>query len=81
MSHFLKLTNCFINTRQIKIIYFESNSYVIKLINDSKGFLMYDTSTNPVNFTLLHPLKIKICKTDHPENYKIVTDWIEKTKK
>ncbi len=79
MTHFLKLTNCFINTRQIKIIYFESNSYVIKLINDSKGFLMYDTS--PVNFTLLHPLKIKICKTDHPENYKIVTDWIEKTKK
>ena len=75
MLRFLKLTDCFINPKCIKIIKFEPNLYLIKLINDNKGFFVY--GIGPLN---MPSSTIKVCKNEHPEDYKIVTDWIEDSK-
>ena len=74
MSRFLKLTKSIINTNQIRIIDFNKPSeYTIHLVTkEFNGYFIMGTgiidSSEPY---------CTICKEKHPEDYKIVSDWIK----
>ncbi len=77
MSHFLKLTTQFINTRYITLVDLQPGKYkfYINKNNDPglKGWLIYGSGIiNSDNTT------ITVCEKEDPVDYKIVTDWISK---
>ena len=77
MSKFLKLTNYLINTRYITMICMYKGEYHIKIgksVSSSiQGFTILGSGT-----ILRDNTNIIIKEKEHPENYKIVTDWIKK---
>ena len=75
MSRFLKLTDCMINVNHIRYIVFNKpNEYKIDLaVNWFKGFWMLGSgSVSCENY------EVTVCEKEHPEDYKIVTEWINK---
>jgi hypothetical protein len=77
MSKFLKLTYHLINTRYITMISVYRGEYHIHIgksvENHIQGFTMFGTG-----FFSRDASTIAIKEKEHPENYKIVTDWIKK---
>jgi len=77
MSKFLRLSYDLINTRHITMINMYKGEYHIKIgksvENSIQGFTMFGTGIFTRDNTT-----IIIKEKEHPENYKIVTDWIKK---
>ena len=78
MSHFLKLTKLFINTRYITLIDLQPGKYkfyINKTIAPGiKGWFVYGSGIlreNDITY-------LTVCETEDPVDYKIVTDWISK---
>ncbi len=75
MSRFLKLTDCLINVNHIRYINFNKpKEYKIDLAATwFDGFwLLGSGSINCRSY------EITVCEKKHPEDYKIVTEWINK---
>ncbi len=77
MSKFLRLAHDLINTRYITMINIYKGEYHIKIgksVSSSiQGFAVVGTGT-----ILRDNTNIIITEKEHPENYKIVTEWIIK---
>ena len=75
MTRFLKLTKSIINANQIRIIDFNKpNKYDIHLVaKEFRGFLILGTG----NIESFEPY-ITVCQEKNSEDYKIVSEWIEK---
>ena len=74
MSKFIKFSTLLINTSKIRTIEMTNNKYIITLsINKLDGFMLF---TNGY-FTSIND-KYEICKKTYPEDYKILTEWINK---
>jgi hypothetical protein len=77
MSRFIKLTKMIINSNQIRIINFDKpNNYVIHLVaKEFYGYVVLGSgsiqSSEPY---------ITVCQEKDPEDYKIVSEWIENIK-
>lgn len=73
MSRFIKLSSLVINTKYIKNIahYSNENKYVIDIVNHKHfGMIMFGLNSYIDDY-------VKICKKDNPEDYKIITKWID----
>jgi hypothetical protein len=76
MSRFLKLTNFLLNTNDIHQILIHPNQYYIMIKNiDGFHWSVAGSGTGWINSTTS---QIKVCETEHPTDYKIVSDWISK---
>ena len=77
MSKFLKLPHYLINTRHITMISMYEGQYHIHIgksvENSIQGFTMLGTG-----FFTRDTSTIVIKEKEHPENYKIVGEWIKK---
>ena len=75
MSRFLKLTDCLINVNHIRYINFNKpKEYKIDLAaNWFNGvWLLGSGNINCLSYEII------VCEKKHPEDYKIVTEWINK---
>ena len=78
MTKFLKLTNMILNTKHINTILIEPNKYHIHMMSNKLfGYigLFYGSGYGYVSSG---NEQIEVCQTKHPNNYKIVSEWIEK---
>ena len=73
MSQFIKLTSIIINKNLITSIFMKQNKYHIYTVeNNINGFMFFGSGV--VNSS---PEKIVICKEKSPEDYKIISKWID----
>lgn len=63
MARFLKLTTMLLNTNDIHKIMITPNKYVIHIVVSQHSYVE----------------KLEVCETKHPIDYKMVSEWIEKT--
>ena len=74
MSNFIKFSSVILNTSKIKAIEMNNNKYIITLTtNTLDGFMLFTSGY----FKSIND-QVEICKQQHPEDYKILTDWINK---
>ena len=74
MTNFIKFSSILINTSKIKAIEMTNNKYIITLsTNILDGFMLFTSGY----FKSIND-KVEICEKQHPEDYKILTDWINK---
>jgi hypothetical protein len=76
MSRFLKLTNTILNTNVIHKIDITPNKYCIKVVCQDisgSGWSMGGFGLCRID---TYTYNIEICKTEKPEDYKKVSDWI-----
>ena len=74
MSRFLKLTDAIINVNHIRLIQLKSNKYKIQLAtNYFDGFWLLGSGSIKSN-----SYEVTVCEKEHPEDYKLVTKWINK---
>lgn len=82
MSKFLKLTNFLLNTNDIHKIVIHPNKYYIHIVskeidgfNLGGGFGVGNISFGNISS---YTCKIEVCETNNSNDYKIVSDWIDK---
>lgn len=78
MPRFLKLTHCLINANHIQSIIIEPNKYLIQIMSNKihgSGWILAGSGGGNISS---HNSELKVCKTEHPNDYKIVSDWIDK---
>ena len=74
MSNFIKFRNLLINTSKIRTIEMKNNTYIITLSSNTlDGFMLFTSGY----FKSIND-KYEICEKKYPEEYKILTDWINK---
>ena len=74
MSNFIKLNNLLINTSKIRTIELKNNTYIITLSSNTlDGFMLFTSGY----FKSIND-KYEICEKTYPEEYKTLTDWINK---
>jgi len=74
MSNFIKFRSVVLNASKIKTIEMKNNIYYVTLTtNTLDGFMLFTNGYfNSIND------KFEICEKNHPEDYKILSDWINK---
>ena len=73
MSHFIKLTSMIINKNLITSVFMKQNKYHIYTIeNNINGFMLFGSGMVDSS-----PEKIVICEEKSPEDYKIISKWID----
>ena len=76
MSHFLKLTKLFINTRYITLVDLQAGKYKVYINKNIspgiKGWFIYGSGIIYEN----NIQTVTVCEKENPGDYKIVTDWI-----
>lgn len=78
MSKFLKLTSGIINERHIHSIFVVPNKYFIKVMsNEISGYYWMFASWG-VGSVDSYNSEIEICKIKNANDYKIVSDWIDR---
>jgi hypothetical protein len=78
MSKFLKLTNFVLNTNDIHQIIIQPNKYYIHIASKKMDGFNWGIGGFSLGNISSHTSEIEICETNHPSDYKIVTDWISK---
>ena len=74
MSNFIKFSTLLINTSKIRTIEMTNNTYIITLsINKLDGIMFFSSGY----FKSIND-KVEICQKTYPEDYKILTDWLNK---
>jgi len=72
MSRFLKLSKCVINTQLIRYILIKPTKYAFKLMSGSvQGYWMFGSGSISTD----NPYII-VCEKEDPEDFKIVSKWI-----
>ena len=73
MSQFIKLTSIIINKNLITSVFIKPNKYHIYTVeNNINGFMLF--GSGGVDYS---PEKIVICEEKSPEDYKIISKWID----
>ena len=73
MSQFIKLTSMIINKNLITSVFINQNKYHIYTVeNNINGFIFFGSGGATSS-----PEKIVICEDKSPEDYKIISKWIE----
>lgn len=74
MNNFIKFSTVIINASKIKSIEIKHGIYCVTLTtNTFDGFMLFTSGyLKTIND------KFEICKKQHPKDYKILTDWINK---
>jgi hypothetical protein len=76
MTRFIKLTNFLLNTNFISTIIIENNKYTINIVDKSiKGDIWMIWASGGGNMISTQTI-VEVCKTKHPNDYKIVSDFI-----
>lgn len=70
---FIRLTNMIINPFQVSVIIVKENIYHMHL-NKMSGVMLLGSGTFDSD-------RINVCKDKHPDDYKVITEWIEKNAK
>ena len=78
MSNFIKLTNIILNTNDLHSIIIRQNKYYIKFKTKKIDCLNWCFAGFGYGFIFSNIYEIEICKNEHPNDYKIVSDWIDK---
>ena len=78
MSKFLKLTNFLINSNDIHKIVIKPNKYLIHIESKKLDGFIWSISGFSIGNIASHIYEIEVCETSHADDYKIVTDWIDK---
>lgn len=78
MSKFIKFTNFLLNTNDIHKIVIQPNKYCIHIVSKKINGLVWNASGFGFGHISSYTSKIEVCKTNHPYDYKIVSDWISK---
>jgi hypothetical protein len=76
MRKFLRLTNFALNINDINIIYIKPNKYHIFFTSkkvDGFGWLIAGFGFNSISSKVD---EVEVCETEHPKDYKIVTNWL-----
>jgi hypothetical protein len=74
MNNFIKFSTVIINTSKIKSIQIKEGIYSITLTtNKLDGFMLFTSG-----YLTSNNYKVEICEKQHPGDYKILTDWINK---
>jgi hypothetical protein len=78
MSKFIKFTNYIINTNNIHAIDIKLSKYTIHIV--SKGIAGFNWSFGGFGSGSIssYTSEIEVCEIKHPNDYKIVSDWIDK---
>jgi len=72
MYKFIKLSTTIINTKYINQILIRPNKYYIQLMNSKvDGFFIFGCGG-----LTLDPEEFEICASKTPDDYKVVSDWI-----
>ena len=73
MSQFIKLTSMIINKNMITSVFIKPNKFnIYTMENNINGILIFGNGGFDSKFK-----KIKICEKESPEDYKIISKWIE----
>jgi len=73
MSHFIKLTSMIINKNLITSVFIKPNKYHIYTVeNNINGYTLFGSGGASSS-----PEKIVICEEKSPEDYKIISKWID----
>lgn len=79
MAKFIKLTRMILNTNDIHKIVIQHDRYYINVIDrthSGAGIIIAGFGFGTMSS---HNNTIEVCKNMHPADYKIVSDWIQKT--
>jgi hypothetical protein len=77
MTKLLKLSTIILNTKYIQSIYITPNKYVLRMMNhkiDGGGWRIMGTGMTTI---FSHNAEIEVCEKAHPNDYKIITEWID----
>jgi len=73
MSQFIKLTSMIINKNLITSVYMKQNKYHIYTVeNNTNGYMFFGSGVVDSS-----PENIVICEEKSPEDYKIISKWID----
>ena len=78
MSKFIKLTNVLFNTNDIHKILIQPNKYYIHIVSKKMDGFNFSIGTIGIGMLNSYTTEFEVCETNHPNDYKIVTDWIDK---
>jgi len=78
MSKFLKLTNLIINVNYIHSIFIKPNKYNIYIVSNKIDGLNFSIAGFGIGNISSHNYEIEVCETKNLDDYKIVSDWIDK---
>jgi len=78
MSKFLKLTNFVLNTNDIHKIIIHQNKYCIHIVSKKMDGFNWSITGLGIGNISSYTYEIDVCKTNNSDDYKIVTDWIDK---
>lgn len=78
MSKFLKLTKFLLNTNDIHKIVIHTNKYFIYIVSKEIHGCSWGVGGFGIGYIYSNTCKIEVCETKHKNDYKIVTDWIDK---
>ena len=73
MSQFIKLTSMIINKNLITSVFIKPNKFHIYTIeNNINGYMLFGSGG-----AISSPEKIVVCEEKNPEDYKIISKWID----
>ena len=78
MSKFLKLTNFVLNTNDIHKIIIQPNKFCIHIVSKKMDGFTWSIAGLGIGNISSYTYEIDVCKTNNSDDYKIVTDWIDK---
>jgi len=78
MSKFIKLTNFLINTNDIHKIVIQPNKYYIHIVSKKIDGFNWGVGSFGLGNISSYTSEIEVSETQHPNDYKIVSDWISK---
>lgn len=76
MSKYIKLTNFIINTNYIYSITISPNKYNIRLVSNYFTGFNWNVGILGLGHISAFEPDIEVCETKHPNDYKIISDWI-----
>jgi hypothetical protein len=79
MARFLKLTTMLLNTNDIHKIMINPTKYVIHIESKQIEGILHYSIWNGVGRQLSNVEELEVCETKNPLDYKMVSEWIDKT--
>lgn len=75
MTSFIRLSKMLINASCIQTVRMHQDMYYITMQREVTGWMFVGSG-----IISSHSHRIEICKQSHEEDYKVITEWIEKQK-